>query len=61
MEWDRISRSEDATLAWLEEWVYGVEDRSAYISRLEAQEPAIWGRLDPGEAPSNPVNYGTYE
>jgi glutaconate CoA-transferase subunit A len=61
LEWDRISRSEGATLAWLDEWVYGVEDRSGYISELEAQEPAIWSRLAPGEALSNPVNYGIYE
>jgi glutaconate CoA-transferase subunit A len=61
LEWDRISRSEDATLAWLDQWVYGVEDRSAHISELEAQEPAIWSRLAPGEALSNPVNYGIYE
>jgi glutaconate CoA-transferase subunit A len=61
MEWDRISRTEEATLAWLDEWVHGVEDRSGYLSKLEVQEPAIWSRLAPGEALSNPVNYGTYE
>jgi glutaconate CoA-transferase subunit A len=61
LEWDRISRSEDATLACLDEWVYGVEDRSAYISELAAREPFIWSRLAPGEALSNLVNYGIYE
>jgi glutaconate CoA-transferase subunit A len=59
--WDRISRTQDATTAWLDEWVYGVQDRSAYVAKLEAQEPAIWSRLDPGQAPSSPVNYGVYE
>jgi glutaconate CoA-transferase subunit A len=59
--WDRISRTEDATVAWLDEWVFGVQDRSAYVSKLEAQEPAIWSRLAPGKALSNPVNYGVYE
>jgi glutaconate CoA-transferase subunit A len=60
LEWDRISRTEEATLAWLDEWVHGVEDRSAYLSKLEEQEPGIWRRLAPGEALSQPVNYGIY-
>jgi glutaconate CoA-transferase subunit A len=60
LEWDRISRDEAATRAWLEEWVYGVQDRAGYLAKLEAQEPGILERLAPGEAPSQPVNYGVY-
>jgi len=60
LAWDQISRDEAATQAWLEEWVYGVEDWSGYLKKLEAQEPAIWTRLAPGEALSRPVNYGIY-
>lgn len=60
LDWDRISRDESATQAWLEEWVYGVKDRAAYLAKLEAQDPAIWERLRPGEALSQPINYGVY-
>jgi glutaconate CoA-transferase subunit A len=60
LEWDRVSRDEGATRAWLEEWVFGVEDRSAYLAKLAAREPGIWQRLAPGEALSQPVNYGVY-
>jgi glutaconate CoA-transferase subunit A len=60
LEWDRISRDELTTRAWLDEWVYGVADRTAYLRKLEAQEPGIWQRLAPGEALSQPINYGIY-
>lgn len=60
LEWDRVSRDEGATRAWLEEWVHGVEDRPAYLAKLAAREPDIWQRLAPGEARSQPVNYGIY-
>lgn len=60
LEWDRISRKEEATRAWLDEWVYGVDDWAGYLARLEAREPDIWQRLAPGEALSQPVNYGIY-
>ncbi len=60
LEWDRISRDEDTTEAWLEEWVYGVEDRAAYLAKLQTQDSAIWERLRPGEVLSQPINYGAY-
>jgi len=60
LEWDRISRDEATTRAWLDEWVYGVDDWAGYLARLEALEPDIWRRLAPGEALSQPVNYGIY-
>ena len=60
-EWDRISRDAVATAAWIDEWVYGVDDRAGYLARLQEEEPGIWTRLAPGEALSQPVNYGTYE
>ena len=61
LEWDRLSQDETATRAWLDEWVYGVADRPAYLAKLEAREPDIWSRLAPGTALSEPVNYGTYQ
>ncbi len=60
LEWDEISRDAAATQAWLEEWVYGVADWDGYLHKLEAREPAIWTRLDPGRSLSQPVNYGLY-
>ena len=60
LAWDHISRDEAATRAWLDEWVYGVADRASYLAKLEAQEPGFRQRLAPGEALSQPVNYGVY-
>jgi glutaconate CoA-transferase subunit A len=60
LEWDRISRDEAATQTWLREWVHGVEDRAGYCAKLGAREPGIWRRLAPGEALSQPINYGVY-
>jgi glutaconate CoA-transferase subunit A len=60
LEWDQTSRNEASTRAWLEEWVYGVENRAEYCAKLEAGESDIWHRLAPGESLSQPVNYGIY-
>jgi glutaconate CoA-transferase subunit A len=60
LAWDQISREEEKVQAWLEEWVYALEDWDAYLAKLEAQEPGIWQRLAAGEAFSEPVNYGVY-
>jgi glutaconate CoA-transferase subunit A len=60
LEWDQLSRNETTTQAWLDEWVYGVADRAEYLAKLEAREPDVWRRLAPGEALSQPVNYGIY-
>jgi glutaconate CoA-transferase subunit A len=57
MQWDEISGDAEATQAWLDEWVYGIEDRSAYI---EKRGPDLWNALEPGEAWSGEVNYGGY-
>jgi glutaconate CoA-transferase, subunit A len=60
LAWDQISRDAEAVKAWLEEWVYGVDDWEGYLEKLAAEEPGIWDRLSPGEAFSQPVNYGVY-
>jgi glutaconate CoA-transferase subunit A len=60
LEWDRLSQDEAATRAWLDEWVYGLDAWPGYLSKLESRDPAIWTRLAPGEALSQPVNYGEY-
>ena len=60
LEWDRLSQDESAARAWLDEWVYGVDGWQGYLAKLQARDPAIWTRLAPGEAWSDPVNYGAY-
>ncbi len=57
LRWDKISRDEAATQAWLEEWVYGVQNRAEYVDKMG---PETWQRLAPGEAMAEPVNYGRY-
>ena len=57
-DWDPISRDEAAVQAWLEEWVYGLDGRAAYIDRLGPERLAS---LRPsGSAPSGSVDYGQY-
>ncbi|MCS6938005.1 MAG: CoA-transferase [Roseiflexaceae bacterium] len=58
LEWDRISRDHQQVVAWLEEWVYGVPDRAAYLEKLGAERLA---RLKPAPAPAAPVDYGAYQ
>jgi glutaconate CoA-transferase subunit A len=58
LDWDAITRDEDALQAWLREWVYGLDDRAAYREKLGADRIAS---LKPGSAPSGSVDYGRYE
>jgi glutaconate CoA-transferase subunit A len=58
LRWDKISRDEAATQAWLDEWVYGVQSRTEYVEKMG---PKTWERLAPGEALAGPVNYGAYQ
>lgn len=57
LRWDEVSRDEAGTRAWLEEWVYGLPDRAAYVKKMG---PEIRERLRPGEARSGTMNYGAY-
>jgi len=58
LRWDKISRDEAATQSWLDEWVYGVQNRAEYVKKMG---PETWERLAPGEAMAAPVNYGAYQ
>lgn len=58
LEWDKVSRDREATEQWLQEWVYDVADRAAYLTKLS---PERMGRLAPGDLPSDPINYGRYD
>ena len=57
LEWDKISESREATLAWLDEWVYGVRDRAGYWARLGAETHE---RLKVKPMMSVPVSYGAF-
>ena len=52
-----ISRDQGALEAWLDEWVHGLSGRAEYVEKMG---PAVWQRLEPGEAWSGQVNYGLY-
>ena len=54
-DWAAISRDERALAGYLDEWVYGVDSREQYVSRLGSRADAL-RRI--GEALSPPVNYG---
>jgi glutaconate CoA-transferase subunit A len=58
LEWDAITKDEDALQAWLREWVYELDGRAAYREKLGAERVAA---LTPGSAPSGSVDYGRYE
>jgi len=57
LKWDPISREPVSTVAWLDEWVFGVANRTEYLAKLGAER---LGKLRPSHAPAGPVDYGTY-
>jgi glutaconate CoA-transferase subunit A len=57
LDWDPISRDEEATQAWLRDWVFGLDGRAAYVEKLGPDRVAS---LRPGPAPSGSVDYGDY-
>jgi len=57
LAWDEISKTHEDVQAYLDEWVYGLEDRQAYWDKLGA---GVHQRLQAGERYSQPVNYGNY-
>ncbi|UCE92529.1 MAG: CoA transferase subunit A [Methanobacteriota archaeon] len=56
VEWDKITKEHEATLGYLEEWVFGVADRREYMEKLPA---GTMERLKPTPALSVPVDYGS--
>jgi glutaconate CoA-transferase subunit A len=58
LEWDAITKDEDALQAWLRDWVYDLDGRPAYVEKLGPERMAS---LKPGSAPSGSVEYGRYE
>lgn len=58
LEWEDFSREQATTEQWLEEWVFGVPDRAAYLAKLGQ---ARLDGLAPGTLVADPVNYGRYD
>jgi glutaconate CoA-transferase subunit A len=58
LDWDAITKDEDAIQRWLREWVYDLDGRPAYLDKLGAERLVT---LKPGSAPSGSVEYGRYE
>jgi glutaconate CoA-transferase subunit A len=57
LTWNEVSESHESTLDWLNEWVYGVEDRREYVEKLGV------GRildLEPAHDYAEPINIGRY-
>lgn len=57
LEWDAVSREVDSVRAYLDQWVFGVKDRSEYWSKLGSE---VHARLQVASRPSATVNYGQY-
>jgi glutaconate CoA-transferase subunit A len=57
LAWDRLSESPQAVQAYLDEWVYGVQDRAEYWDRLGKE---VRERLRVAPQYAAPVNYGQY-
>ncbi len=55
--WEDIGKTEEGLKAYLDEWVYGVEDRSGYVEKLG---PSVLERLAPEPFLAPAVNYGLY-
>ncbi|MCW2494445.1 CoA-transferase [Jatrophihabitans sp.] len=54
-EWEAISRDRSSALQWLQEWVYDLPGRDAYLSQLD---PPRWAGLAVADRESGSVNYG---
>ena len=54
VEWDSIAREEEGLQKYLDEWVYGLPDRAAYIARMRRR----YQELQADRQMCAPVNYG---
>ncbi len=57
LAWDKVSRDQKATEGWLQEWVYDLPDRAAYLQKLGREK---LDELAPGLMMAEAVNYGRY-
>ncbi|MGQ9587929.1 MAG: CoA transferase subunit A [Thermoplasmata archaeon] len=56
MQWDEITKEHDTTMRYMEEWIFGVENRAQYMKKMPAEKIL---KLLPKTAYSAPVNYGS--
>jgi glutaconate CoA-transferase subunit A len=54
VEWDRVSKAPGGLRGYLDEWVYGLPDRAAYIRKMGPRHRA----LEADRQMCEPVNYG---
>jgi glutaconate CoA-transferase, subunit A len=57
LDWDAIARDPATLDGWLREWVFDLSTHADYVEKLGQDR---WLGLAPGEAWSDPVNYGAY-
>jgi glutaconate CoA-transferase subunit A len=57
LAWDKVSESADSIKQYLDEWVYGVQDRNEYWDKLGADTHK---KLEVPQYMSQPINYGKY-
>ncbi len=57
LSWDKISESADSVKSYLDEWVYGLQDRSEYWEKLGEK---VHERLRVKPSYSEKINYGQY-
>ncbi len=55
IEWDDISKTHESLTEWLDEWVYGVEDRAEYVRKLSTDRVLSLGA---GNNYGVPINMG---
>jgi glutaconate CoA-transferase, subunit A len=55
--WDKLSQDHTAVEAWLNEWVYGLENHAAYVRKLGQN---YLDKLKPEPMLAAPVDYGRY-
>jgi glutaconate CoA-transferase subunit A len=57
LAWDKLSQDHGAVETWLDEWVYGLADRAAYVQKLGQ---AYLNKLKPEPLLARSVDYGRY-
>jgi glutaconate CoA-transferase subunit A len=57
LSWDKVSRNQEQTEAWLQEWVYNVPNREDYLKKLGSKRIQ---ELAAGDLMAEGVNYGRY-
>jgi len=57
LTWDKLSQDQAAVVAWLDEWVYGLENHAAYVRKIGQ---AYLDKLKPEPLLARSVDYGRY-